>query len=85
MISFWSCAGLEVWFQRLECQCGQKILGIIKFEVHRKFTLEVLKTTPLIFQSFLTLIIKPYHLSLKVDLKYVYRKFGVVHSGNNVQ
>ena len=37
--------------------CGQKILGIIQFEVHRKltFTIEFLKTPrgPLSFQNFL--------------------------------
>ena len=34
------------------------------------------------FQEYLTL--KPYFKSLLVDLKYVYTKSGVVHSGNNV-
>jgi len=30
------------------------------------------------------LTLKPYFKSLLVDLKYVYTKSGVVHSGNNV-
>ena len=29
-------------------------------------------------------ILKPYHLSLLVHLKYVYTKICVIHSGNNV-
>jgi len=33
---------------------------------------------------FCFLTLKPYFKSLLVDLKYVYTKSGVVHSGNNV-